>query len=219
MKILFVGDIFGSAGRHIVHEHLPHLIETHSVDLLIINGGTDAGLQLGARFFLRRPLQFGSGRLIGAPVEIITDGWIRIVAVNESTAIASVERSCGAIFQNDYLEAFTTPEMPENREDTGEPDFDSPARIVSGSDGHDSLVPGEFVIIDQGSDQNVQTGARFEIYRDTANTGRLLSAPTGTPLVSVGQAIVVSTSGLQARARIVQSREAVRIGDYAVFRR
>ncbi len=43
MKILFVGDIFGSAGRHIVHEHLPHLIETHAIDLLVINGENSAG--------------------------------------------------------------------------------------------------------------------------------------------------------------------------------
>lgn len=43
MNILFVGDIFGSAGRHIVREHLPHLMETHAVDLLIINGENAAG--------------------------------------------------------------------------------------------------------------------------------------------------------------------------------
>lgn len=43
MNILFVGDVFGSAGRHIVHEHLPHLVETHEVDLLIINGENAAG--------------------------------------------------------------------------------------------------------------------------------------------------------------------------------
>jgi metallophosphoesterase (TIGR00282 family) len=43
VKILFVGDIFGSAGRHIVREHLPHLLETHSVDLLIVNGENAAG--------------------------------------------------------------------------------------------------------------------------------------------------------------------------------
>ncbi|QHN02956.1 TIGR00282 family metallophosphoesterase [Granulicella sp. WH15] len=43
MNILFVGDIFGSAGRHIVREHLPHLLETHSVDLLVINGENSAG--------------------------------------------------------------------------------------------------------------------------------------------------------------------------------
>ena len=43
VKILFVGDVFGSAGRHIVHEHLPHVIETHAVDLLVINGENAAG--------------------------------------------------------------------------------------------------------------------------------------------------------------------------------
>jgi metallophosphoesterase (TIGR00282 family) len=43
MNILFIGDVFGSAGRHIVHEHLPHLIETHAVDLLVINGENAAG--------------------------------------------------------------------------------------------------------------------------------------------------------------------------------
>jgi metallophosphoesterase (TIGR00282 family) len=43
VNILFVGDIFGSAGRHIVREHLPHLLETHAVDLLVINGENSAG--------------------------------------------------------------------------------------------------------------------------------------------------------------------------------
>ena len=43
MNILFVGDIFGSAGRHIVREHLPHLLKTHQVDLLVVNGENAAG--------------------------------------------------------------------------------------------------------------------------------------------------------------------------------
>jgi len=43
VNILFVGDVFGSAGRHIVREHLPHVLETHSVDLLVINGENAAG--------------------------------------------------------------------------------------------------------------------------------------------------------------------------------
>ncbi len=43
VNILFVGDIFGSAGRHILREHLPHLLQTHAVDLLIINGENAAG--------------------------------------------------------------------------------------------------------------------------------------------------------------------------------
>ena len=43
MNILFVGDIFGSAGRRIVQAHLPHLLETHAVDLLVMNGENAAG--------------------------------------------------------------------------------------------------------------------------------------------------------------------------------
>ena len=43
MKILFVGDVFGAPGRHIVREHLPHVLETHEIDLLVINGENAAG--------------------------------------------------------------------------------------------------------------------------------------------------------------------------------
>lgn len=43
MQILFIGDIFGSPGRRIVREHLPHLLETYKVDLLIANAENAAG--------------------------------------------------------------------------------------------------------------------------------------------------------------------------------
>ncbi len=43
MNILFVGDVFGSAGRHIVREHLPHVVQNNAVDLLVINGENAAG--------------------------------------------------------------------------------------------------------------------------------------------------------------------------------
>ena len=43
MRILFVGDVFGHAGRYIVREHLPALVEAHEVDLLIVNAENAAG--------------------------------------------------------------------------------------------------------------------------------------------------------------------------------
>jgi metallophosphoesterase (TIGR00282 family) len=43
VNILFVGDVFGSAGRHIVREHLPHVVASNAVDLLVINGENAAG--------------------------------------------------------------------------------------------------------------------------------------------------------------------------------
>jgi metallophosphoesterase (TIGR00282 family) len=43
VNILFVGDVFGQAGRRIVREHLGHVMETNAVDLLVINGENAAG--------------------------------------------------------------------------------------------------------------------------------------------------------------------------------
>lgn len=43
MRILFVGDVFGSAGRRIVREHLGHVIKERSADLVIVNAENAAG--------------------------------------------------------------------------------------------------------------------------------------------------------------------------------
>lgn len=43
MNILFVGDVFGSAGRRIVREHLDHVRATHNVELTIVNSENSAG--------------------------------------------------------------------------------------------------------------------------------------------------------------------------------
>jgi len=43
LNLLFVGDVFGSAGRNIVREHLDHLCEAYEVELLIINAENAAG--------------------------------------------------------------------------------------------------------------------------------------------------------------------------------
>jgi len=43
MRVLFIGDIFGSAGRKIVHDHLAHVVETNKVDLVIANAENAAG--------------------------------------------------------------------------------------------------------------------------------------------------------------------------------
>ena len=43
MNILFVGDIFGSAGRKIVHEHIGHIRKENNVELVVINAENAAG--------------------------------------------------------------------------------------------------------------------------------------------------------------------------------
>src|SRR4051812_28964093 len=52
-------------------------------DLLVVGGGTAAGVQLGQQFFLRRPITFGGKALRG----VKTIAWVRVVAINDTTAI------------------------------------------------------------------------------------------------------------------------------------
>jgi len=42
MKVLFIGDIVGSPGRHIVRERLADLVEQRAIDLVIANGENSA---------------------------------------------------------------------------------------------------------------------------------------------------------------------------------
>jgi hypothetical protein len=42
MKVLFIGDIVGSPGRHIVHDRLSDLVEHRQIDLVIANGENSA---------------------------------------------------------------------------------------------------------------------------------------------------------------------------------
>jgi 2',3'-cyclic-nucleotide 2'-phosphodiesterase len=43
LKILFVGDVFGSAGRRIVEAHIGHVITARQIDLVVINAENAAG--------------------------------------------------------------------------------------------------------------------------------------------------------------------------------
>jgi metallophosphoesterase (TIGR00282 family) len=43
VKILFIGDIFGSPGRHIVADHVEDIVKTNQIDLAIANAENAAG--------------------------------------------------------------------------------------------------------------------------------------------------------------------------------
>src|SRR5215471_17535976 len=78
-------------------------------DLLVVDGGTDRGVQLGQQYVIRRSMVAGADRKNVAAIQ--TDGWLSVVAVNEKTAIAKVDHFCDAITAGDYLEPFTAPQF------------------------------------------------------------------------------------------------------------
>ena len=182
-------------------------------ELVIVNGGTHAGVALGQQYFLRRPIAFGAygSRRIAEAESAATTGWLRVVAVNDTTAVATIDFACDAVMVGDYLEPFAAP--PAAAPPAGpiaDPDFTSLGRVLFGSNQREIGGPGDFMIIDRGSDQGATSGARFAIYRD-------LRTP-GVPLVVVGEGVVVSASGGRALMRILSSRSAVESGDFVVPR-
>lgn len=184
-------------------------------DRLIIDGGTVAGVRVGQQYFVRRRVSFGASRIsAGALHSVHTAGWVRIVAANETTAVGVVEHTCGVLLAGDRVEPFVAPSVPagaDRVDTTGELDFTSSGRVLYGDDERRAGAIGDFMLIDRGTEQGVSSGARFAIYRD-------LSTP-GLPLVSIGEAVVVTTSPTLAVVRISTARDAVLAGDVLVPRK
>jgi len=66
MRVLFIGDIVGSPGRHIVRERLADLVEHRQIDLVIANGENSAsGFGITPKIV---------EELLGLGVEVITGG-------------------------------------------------------------------------------------------------------------------------------------------------
>lgn len=184
-------------------------------DLLVIKGGSDAGVQVGATFFVRRESNAGAAYGLPTQDDVLTDGWIRVVAVNDSTSIAHVEHVCNAIYIHDYLEPFNPPQVLQTADGPIEPDFGALARVVGAPDAHRLAGTNEYTMIDKGSEDGVQAGTRFAFFRDLTAMDPLLAAPGGTPLTPVGEGVVISASANRAMVRIVRARDAVLDGDYA----
>ena len=183
-------------------------------DLLVIEGGTARNLELGQRFFVRRTDWFGPYGGGTGPHATRTAGWIRIVAVNETTSMAAVEHVCTGMMEGDYLEPFVAPAVPAtaNRNDaSGDLDFKDLGHVGYGERLRTTGGIGDFMLIDRGADQNTETGARFAVYRDVHKPG--------VPLAPVGEAVVVSVGRALSVVRITAARDAIDRGDFIVPRR
>jgi hypothetical protein len=182
-------------------------------DLLVIDGGTSTGVQLGQQFYVRRANRFGSPsdrRWQG----IRTLGWVRVVAVNDSTAIATIDHTCDGMVQWDYLEPFVAPVVPADADrdvSSGDPDFGALGRVLAGIEDRHSAGAGDFMLIDRGTDQGVTPGARYAVYRDMG--------AAGMPLAAVGEAVVLNAGKTMSLTRITRSRDAVLSGDWVAPRR
>jgi len=184
-------------------------------DLLVIDGGSSGGVQIGQEYYIRGGVRIGTVpyELVGTPT-VRTAGWLRIVAANERTSIAQVIHACGVILQGDYLAPYAAPAVPagiDHAEATGNPDFTALGHIISGPGERTTAAEGEFVRTDRGTDQGITAGTRFAVYRDLLQPGM--------PLAAIGEIIVVQAGKGQSLARVTRSRDALMARDYVAPRK
>ncbi len=189
-------------------------VDMFTGDIVYLRGGSKQGLAAGSLFTI-----IGSERPVVHPVTAKAFGSfyqylgrLRVLSVQEDTAIAEIVHSCDAVKVGSRLKPFepepvplgrTTPMRPVNMPVADEKLQDSPAIIYS-QDAIISLGQDHVVYIDRGSDQNVTPGDVFTIYRPN---GR------GLPPLLLGELAVLSVQKRSAMAKITESRYTIFLGD------
>jgi hypothetical protein len=183
-------------------------------ELLVIDVGTNHGLQVNQQFFVRRLFRTAETHYDKLPHMLHTAGWVHIVAVNEAMAIARPDHVCSEIRAGDFLEPFEAPVLPDDNILTpvtrGEQDFKNYSRVVSGPYDRLAAGAGEFIAIDHGADREITVGSHFAIWRD-------LKA-AGMPLTAIGEATAVSVGPSRAVLLVTRARDVVFKDDVIVPR-
>ena len=178
-----------------------------NLDVVVISGGTRDGVQLNQQYAIRRPYVFGR-KSKGQLQTIHTTGWLRVVAVNDTTAIAQIEHICDGVFAGDHLEPFVAPAPAAGGEinSAADLDFSSLGRVIFGDEERRIAGPGNFMMLERGN-APLATGTRVAVYRDLHTTG--------VPLTAIGEGVIVSVGDTQL-LRVTAAREAIAGGDYVV---
>ena len=178
-------------------------------DELIIDAGSLNGLEVGRNLVVRRSYRGNSPEAQFPEMAEHTAGLVQIVAVTERTATAVVVHACNEVMKGDVLAAFT-PEYVRTPEPVGTPMFEEAARILFADERQMLGTPRRLLIIDRGSEQGVQPGQRFTLFRRKDAAAR--------PFVT-GEAIVVSVRADSATIRVTTATDAIWFGDFAAPQR
>ena len=183
---------------------------------------TTSRLNRDEKFFPRPGEGYGGLRVTG---------FITITAINQWNALANVDLACDLVQPGDYLEPFVETFLPTTAAPELYPDFDDRGQILFASDNRTLVGMGDVVSIDRGTAQGVTVGARFAVYRDKLfPNGTALSSEQkqvyrdrhvakDTPLVYLGDVVVMSTNELTSKVIVTKSVDGIMSGDTVVPRR
>lgn len=190
-------------------------------DVLVISGGSNAGLEPGQRFFVRRVIPAVTMMGPTPPSTIHTAGWVQILGVDTTVATATVIHACEGILLDDYLEPFVSPTIAARPLPGSTPQYEQMGHIMTGIEGLQTAALGNLMTIDRGSNTGVVLGQRYLVFRDKRDknidiVGR--SAPfaamaRNSPLVEVGEVLVIAVRADDATVQVVRAKDAISNGD------
>lgn len=180
-------------------------------DALVIRGGASQGIKPGDEFFVRRLVndRFSEHEPGVYPLSIATAGTAQVVETQNDFSIAVVTSGCDGIMDGDYLERYQAPVLPATQVGTT-PDYVYPARLILGAERRQIGGPGEFMVLDRGTDHGLRQGQQLTIFRRTAPDG---------PVATVGTATVYGVQPASSVVRIDRSIDAVYVGDLVAIHR
>ncbi len=183
-------------------------------DIAYIDGGRADGLSPGDLLTAVRPREMVAHPRSKKPMGQYYhyEGRLRVLSVQDSTAIAEIVMACDMVRSNSMLKVFEPEPVPLRRLTPMRPvNYPAPdeeiaegASIVYARDTAFSLGSGHLVFIDRGSEDDVAPGDIYTVYRQTR---------PGVPAVVLGEVAVLSSHRRTSLARILSSRYTVYIGD------
>jgi hypothetical protein len=190
-------------------------------DTLVVSGGSDAGMQVGQRYFVRRHMTTLGGA-VAVPKTVHTAGWLQILGVDTMLATATLVQACGdGVLLDDYLEPFVAPMIAARPLPGTTPHYDNMGHIMTGIEGVMTGATGQVMTIDLGSNSGVALGQRFVVFRDKrndrveiTNRTKVFAESLGKqPLVQIGEILVVQVRPDDSSVQIVASTDAISTGD------
>ena len=180
-------------------------------DALVIRGGASQGIKAGDEFFIRRIVddRYNEHQPGVYPVSISTAGTAQIVETQNDFSVAVITYGCDGVVDGDYLERYEAPVAPTTRTGTT-PDYGAPGHLILGGERRQMAAPGEFMVVDRGSDHGLRQGQQLTVFRRTVADG---------PVAHVGTATVYTVQPESSVVRIESSVDAVYVGDLIAVHR
>lgn len=183
-------------------------------DIVYVDGGRDHGLSAGSLLVAVEPDRRIVHPMTGEPFGRFHRylGRLRVLSVQETTAIAEIVLSCDSMLVGSRLRRFEPEPVPLGRPRAPRPvnlpvsheKLEGAPMIVYAKDNIVSLGQDHLVFIDRGLDQDVIPGDVFTIYRDNR---------PGLPPVVLGELAVLSVQENSSLAKILLSRYPIYVGD------